>query len=393
MDNLICPFAEHSVYIKTDGTITTCGNGQPVIDSASGRIFTTETHTAKQAFESQEFINIRENLRKGIPDRNCTKCWDLETIGAESSRLNEIRYRVDRRLEGFQVLGVSFGNQCNLKCRTCNPNDSSTWIDEFYQLDTNKAVDSKTFKKIFLKRVKENSIFFQSLVSDTLPKLTELYFFGGEPFFTKEVWSLLKHGVEAGHSHHIGIIMSTNCTIWDERVLIFDNYEHTHLAMSIDAVGFKFEYLRHPAKWNEVRKNIDKIVKWRNNLPEKRSLSLGVTLSVYNLWYLNELIDLAETLSVELFINPAHEPGHIDIGIIPERIKKQVIDRLSLIHIPRYKDEIDTIIEYLEKSVSDIDLWNEFFIDIEKRDLYRKENFRKTFTEFYQLAMNLKYYE
>lgn len=393
MSNLHCPFASHNISVKTNGTITTCCNGDPVIDSKTGKPFTVQTHTIEQAFYSPEFQQIRSNLDSGVRDKNCTKCWEIEDIGGESPRLSEIRwfgdtYNPETKLT---LIDLALGNQCNLKCRTCNPIDSSFWVKEYYDIDADvKKISFDKFQQETIVRIKPDSEFYQSLKNNSLATIEELHFFGGEPMMIKTVWDLIQHAVDNDYAKNIELSFNTNCTFWDEeRIDLLRHFRLVGIGLSIDGIGERFEYMRHPAKWIDVSNNISKMLKWRAEDPSRRSLLTHFTASSYNVYYVNEVIDFSRQNDIPFFINPVYQPNNFAMQHIPRKIKdrlirhfEQTVDRGT-----SYWDEIEKIWNYINGSQDDPEQWQRFLQDMRVRDQYRQESFADTFPEFYNLIL------
>jgi len=81
---------------------------------------------------------------------------------------------------------------------------------------------------------------------------------GGEPFYTnvwEKVWDRL---IEKGYSKNIDLTMSTNGTIFKEKLLhkLAKNFKTVGIALSIDGIGDMFEYLRKNGDWNKVKDNL-----------------------------------------------------------------------------------------------------------------------------------------
>lgn len=351
-----CPFPFRSVMVKTDGHLTTCCYGKNIPG------IHRDTHTIEQAFNSPEFQQIRNNLSNGIQDSNCEKCWQLEKLGAESLRQQEIRteeYPADiTENPRIEYLFLSLSNQCNLKCRTCSPTDSSFWIKEYEQTQGVKQL-------IYLEP--DDSKFFSSFKNDTLPHLKEIAFTGGEPLMMKSV-----HRILETLDPSVSLTFYTNGTFYNSEIL--DRFRDVNIAVSIDGIGSRFEYMRHPAKWNDVFKNL-----YRMNGHLK---AITCTVSAYNVFYINEVAEFAKSLDVDFMTHFLFEPQHLSVLNIPKEVRPAIIDKLSKSNHP----QIDKVIDYLK---SDIEYsWDNFVKEVKLRDEYRGESFDSTFTEYNSVLRN-----
>lgn len=394
--SLWCPLAFRGISAKTNGVLTTCCNGLPVIDKKTDLPMTKDTHTLEQAFYSDEFESIRNNLLNGVRDSNCVRCWEIEDMGAESPRLSEIRWFNDQVKSGnvrdLEMIDIGLGNQCNLKCRTCNPLDSSHWAKEFYDIDMpEKTISFRDYQKKTIFIEPTDSKFFKSLKEETLPKVHEIHFFGGEPMMMKTTWDILRECVDKKYASRMELSFNTNCTFWEsKKIKLFDEFDQVGLALSIDGIGQRFNYMRHPAKWNDALENILKIVEWRDQRPDSRSLVMAFTTSAYNVWYLPEAVEFAEKHGLDFYMNPVFNPNVFALQNIPLDIKKVIKDHLtnSIEVDTQAYHEVMKVTEYLVPSERNEESWNSFLKEIKIRDDYRKESFAETFPEYYQILIN-----
>jgi MoaA/NifB/PqqE/SkfB family radical SAM enzyme len=316
-------------------------------------------------------------------------------MGGESPRLSEIRWfgKTYEKNNKLTLIDLALGNQCNLKCRTCNPVDSSYWIREFYDLDEWEPKTSyQEFQKKNIFRIEPDSGFYQSLKSQSLADIEELHFFGGEPFMIKTTWDILEHAVEKGYAKNIELSFNTNCTFWDEsRIELFKHFRLVGIGLSLDGIGERFEYMRHPAKWDQVLSNIEKMLAWREEDKERRKLLTHYTASSYNVYYVNEVIDFSKRHNLPFFINPVYHPNNFAMQHIPRKLKDQLYQRFNdtVEKDTEYWEEIDKIWSYIDGSTDDPEQWARFLKDIEIRDPYRAESFPKTFPEYYDLILKL----
>lgn len=351
----LCPFPFRGVMVKSDGNLTTCCYGQTIPE------LHRTTHTIQQAFNSTQFQTIRDNLTNGIKDSNCQKCWDLEAQGVESLRQQELRTEefskdvyVNPRLE---YLFLSLSNQCNLKCRTCSPTDSSYWIKEF---------EHRTGTKQAIYLEPDDSKFFSSFKNDTLPNLKEIAFVGGEPLMMKSV-----HRILETLDSKVSLSFYTNGTFYKPEM--FTKFTDVNIAVSIDGVGSRFEYMRHPAKWSLLTDNLSKM---GDNLK-----AITCTVSAYNVWYIDEVADFAESIGVEFMAHILYDPQYLSVLSLPYVIRLEIADKLSL----HPSEQIQKIVEYLKTQSTDN--WEGFVNDIKQGDEYRQESFKDTFPEFYQVLL------
>ena len=204
----------------------------------------------------------------------------------------------------------------------------------------------------------------------------------------KTVWDLIQYAVDNDYAKNIELSFNTNCTFWDEeRIDLLKHFRLVGIGLSLDGVGERFEYMRHPAKWAEVSDNISKMLAWRAEDPERRSILTHFTASSYNVYYVNEVIDFSRQHDLPFFINPVYQPNNFAMQNIPREIKDQLIKRFeqTIEKDTEYWDEIEKIWSYINGSTDDPEQWKWFLRDIKIRDPYRQESYPATFPEFYKL--------
>jgi sulfatase maturation enzyme AslB (radical SAM superfamily) len=208
-------------------------------------------------------------------------------------------------------------------------------------------------------------------------------FYGGEPFLIKSTWDLLTHAAEHNFSKDIELVFNTNGTVWDEeKENLLSNFKQVELHLSIDGIGDRFEYLRHPAQWKIVYDNITRIIKWRDAIPVSRHVIIDCSVSALNVWYVPELVMFCKNYNLDIYINIVLEPSHYAISNIPQPAKEEIIKYYNLTLTE--DQEIKKIYGYLSVS-QDTNSWRNFIDDVNKRDQYRNERFQNTFAEYYRM--------
>lgn len=348
-----CAWPFRSVMLNSDQTFRTCCNGEHFPN------LTLQNCTAEEAFFSPEFESIRQNLKNGIRDPHCSKCWTLEDAGAQSLRLQDV-HQVDYDKEEItenpriEQIFLGLGNQCNLKCRICSPTESSVWAKEVEDTEGIKSV-------IYLEP--DNSKFISSFKKDIMPHLSEIIFTGGEPALmksTRKILDVLDSSVE--------VSMATNGTIKLPNVL--EKFNTVNIFVSTDGIGKKFNYLRHPGNWDEVKENI---------LSIKYNLCLYFTVSAYNVYYVDEVEDYANSIGAEFYVHILYDPNHLSVHVLPKEVREVVIEKLNQ-NSSTQKEKVIALLK--EDTYYNFD---DFANEVRKRDKIRNESFADTFPEFDQI--------
>ena len=142
-DNL-CGLLWGSLCNEPGGSVRSCCISREKLKDTNDKEFNLATTNPLNILKSKQASWLRKELLEGRKPAQCDTCWIDEDNGKESKRqmyngffdqwyknqgttwaenINE----EDIKLIDIQLI---FGNTCNLKCRSCNPNYSSKWVEE-----------------------------------------------------------------------------------------------------------------------------------------------------------------------------------------------------------------------------------------------------------------------
>lgn len=332
----------------------------------------------------------------------CEFCWREEDSGKNSKRQKEIKNygekyadRIEFARDNYGLvnskpvyLDLRLGNKCNLKCRTCNTMFSSFiekevqgWSDDF-------------FAKVHQFKAKENindwyqTEQFNENMESLLPTLEHVYITGGEPSIIPELLTFINRCIELGYSDNIIMRFNTNLASYKEE--FFDALRHfktVNLGPSIDAIGDKLTYMRHPLQWDVLEGNFHRVLALSNNV----EINVNCTVSVYNILYLNEvyskIYDIANTRNINFIFEIAHEPDYLNFNILTSQLKTIANERLETLlnsgklTTAQYND-ITSIMKMMNVEPLDIlkkqEEFREYTLYI---DSIRNENFIDVFPE------------
>ena len=194
---------------------------------------------------------------------------------------------------------------------------------------------------------------FITSMEEWLPYAKRIEIVGGEPFYTKNwenAWELM---IEKGVAKDISLNMSSNGTIYNEKLLrrIADNFKQVGIGLSIDGLGTTFEYLRKNAKWNLVKENLIKFYSLYCEYSSKNNLFLNYTytLSWINAYELPEFHNWIQNNTPEfnLWINIIHNPEHLCVYSLPQNTKLRIKEKWAKHNWGKYQKDIDGILKYM----------------------------------------------
>lgn len=247
-----------------------------------------------------------------------------------------------------------------------------------------------------LKEWHETDLFF-STVKSMSGNLRHVFMTGGEPFMIKSNYHLIDYFLQKQFNKHIKFHISSNITVWSPSLLKkICKFKTVMFYASIDAVGKRNDWLRSPSHFSKIEKNMEKLLEFGKNIQPY----INCTVSVYNVFYMDELIEWSQNLAKklqalvpEIRLNMVHQPEFQHISVLTKPLKMKVIELykrlLSNTDIQMEQGELQAIINILRDSIEDTDriiklrailkAHTEFF------DRYRKESFGLVFPELKEL--------
>lgn len=383
---LECIHIDKGLRIETNGLCTNCCMQREPFTDSNGNVLNVHNNTFDEIKNSSLAKEIRESLKKGIKHSACYRCWNEEENGIESKRLRDLRYfsnivssLTPNKVEPL-ICDINVGKQCNLKCRTCNPFSSSTWVKEWNDL-------SDYYKKLGFKYIEydgfTNDSKFWSEFKKYLDKYIHIDFYGGEPFLVKRLWNLLNYAIKMGFSKNISLHYNTNGSVWDQKKYsILNEFKHVNIDFSIDGIFEKASYIRHPSNWDLILKNFESVLDITRNQPKKFNISICCTISILNIFYIDELIDFfnKQYNFNQIYINILHNPEYYNVQNIPCDIKNKIEEKIKPT-LKKYGYD-NKAIHFMYGKKFDPEQWEIFLETTKVTDRYRNESFYQTLYEF-----------
>ena len=355
--------------------IRLCCIAETGVKDINGKVYIFGEYLPEDYWNSYGLRQIRKKMLAGEKIKACKHCYYQETIGQTSYRQSfnkhwfesesgkNILNRVEKsKTNGFRVeeppmyLDIRPGNLCNLKCRMCNPGNSSKIYQEQKFLLKENPSDIKplvnesyfhTGEKKFHNWYKNRKIWKN--IYKWAPGTKKLYFTGGEPTLIKENWELIDYLQKKGYAKNIHLIFNINCTQIPDKLLdTFLAFSTVTISLSVDGYKKVQEYIRYPSHWRNIESNIIKILK---NRRDNTSFILTPVVQVYNILHLPQLLKWTDKLqtsygSINNSMIICTTPEFLDIAILPSNIKKE-----ALLRIEKYESSYKGIDNFLLESL------------------------------------------
>ena len=445
-----CLFPFTQMNIDPDGRARPCckwevGN---VWDYNNGSL---EDKNIQELFDQPYIENIRKEFLRGGKPKACKACWDEEASGLESIRyMYQWGGKQRPSATWFQHitsptpvgLDLKLSSICNNKCRICSPFLSSKWLQEFEELKLLNEDVLKGFRLNAKEKFMGNPENVE-ILKHWASRIQGIDFFGGEPLLQAEHNLILKTIAETGHAGNITLYYNTNGSVYDEEICKnWESFGHVNLNYSVDDIGKRFDYQRYPAKYENIMSNVRKYYEYvfpneeirekimtnkkyfhrfysspeqeypSSDIMKERGMRVSminrfyITVGFFNIFYLDEILqELTTKFNMEVQFNPVHFPHHYACHILPEKMKKVIIEKLNKIKFRKIMEnkyikcapggstvnkEIDHLITFMNSSKENPELIKYALKTIRVHDEYRKESFEETFPEIWEF---LKDYE
>tara|TARA_B100001287_G_C22642546_1_gene510899 strand:- start:86 stop:1435 length:1350 start_codon:yes stop_codon:yes gene_type:complete len=264
------------------------------------------------------FDEIREKMIKGESIQECKKCYQQENDGVRSMRTialadfvknsKELQARQKNRgpkgliqeitQPKLEYLEIESGRYCNLKCRSCGPNLSSSWDEDVKNNDkvlTNFfGSNHEVFDDIQSRTNTNDSLAL--LTYEDCKHLTEIKVTGGEPFLTDSFLRFIENLVEWDIAKNILLDVFTNASFYpkEKHITMLTKFRLVDINLSIDGVGERNNFLRKKSKWQVVEKVAKK---WEELSLENENITIGIshTYTIFNSLYYDEFLNWCYT--------------------------------------------------------------------------------------------------
>lgn len=334
--NLYCVIAHHGLALHNSGRAYLCCQSRKYFEDQQGQQIYFDTHTLQDAWNSPTRLEIQQALDAGIEHPSCQACWESEHAGKQSRRQyhNSLGHNIKPNLDQPQIFDLKMGNVCNMKCRTCNPEVSSQWYREDWELNAKlqEGIDFKDYlvrwKRIPASYNDENTNLWETM-RQWIPNADYIDYYGAEPMLIQKNFEVLQYAVDQGTAKDINLHFSTNATVWSEEIEnLLNNFRKVYFDVSIDDIEDRFGYIRYPSNWTQIKSNIDKFVLAKENNP-KFNFGICITINNLNIYYLDEIFEFFANQSLICNFNLLHLPWHLNLKILPIEIKKKILEKLK----------------------------------------------------------------
>lgn len=305
------------------------------VSDSNSPIGNVNESSLKELWNSEKMRLARKKFLNNETLPDCKRCQSLE----KNAKLKTLRTQAnfdygenhwsvvestqeDGRVDQLNLpyLDFRFSNLCNLRCRSCGPELSSSWLK-----DEKTLIGRKRFPNV----IQPDNL--EKIWEELLPhldKVESVNFAGGEPLIEEYHYKLLNHWISISYSPKT-ICYTTNFSVFQFKkwnvLNLWKHFPKILLVASLDATGSRAEYMRKGTQWKQILENRKLLEK---ECPHVR-FEISPTVSIYNVWHLPDF--LSEWITAGLLgpekirINMLTFPNFMDVRNLPETFIAEVI--------------------------------------------------------------------
>lgn len=325
-----------SISTNANGTYSPCCWLPPFVDDL-GNAINFNKSGLDEVWNSNSAIKLRNDfLGRGANSEICKSvCFDVEAAGGISKRKSmlthffsdpEIFDSIFKNPNTLpKLVEVKITNLCNLRCKTCIPENSSSIMSTFepkWETDKPRIIEIKKNYTEYLEY--RGRPFLQSLLNN-IQSIEWLEFYGGEPFMIKDLKWFLSEIKKTGRAEHITLSFITNGTIIDnDYIEFFSHFKSVIISISIDAFGEKNDEIRVGSSWETIDNNL-RIFCDLANRKMIDCVNVNTTISILNLINVFDLANYLNTLPAKCTwsLTVLHEPQDLSVDKLSTEEKEE----------------------------------------------------------------------
>jgi len=285
-EQVFCMLPWTYLHVRADGSSRPCcmWSGSPLANARSAPL--------AGLWNSPVMKALRADMMNGRPVAGCERCYEDERSGFWSMRQRNLvewdrhRSRIgltapDGTLPPRPVpsVDIRFSNVCNLRCRTCDPTQSSAWAADAQALGS--PVEGGAIQKPYA----DWDSLWRQLQPLLEEGLEEMVFFGGEPLIMEEHYRILDFLIARGFTS-VRLRYNTNFSTLRfqgrDVIDLWSRFRDVRVIASLDGSGRRGEYLRKGLCWDAAVANREEMLR---RCPEV-VFSISATLSIFNALHL-----------------------------------------------------------------------------------------------------------
>jgi MoaA/NifB/PqqE/SkfB family radical SAM enzyme len=232
-----------------------------------------------------------------------------------------------------------------------------------------------------------DELVFGKLLAD-LSRLDRFFVTGGEPLLEPRFFEIVDWLIARGAAERIELEIVTNATRFSEEIAAkLAAFRGVYVSLSLDGTGDVFEYMRYPARWDSVAKNVKCI---KSLLPDAKVTAIPV-IQAYNVLNIADICRFSADNDVAFLANFIQTPPRLKVENLPATVVRTAGRKLRAYADAECPDtmrsHVQAIAHYLETCVcgNNPALLREFMLFTNDLDLGRNQSMRNSVPDLYSL--------
>ena len=302
---VLCYAPFRNLYIDRRGNTYAC---------SYNRIFQTGNvfeNSLEEIWKGQRVQALRAFVSRFDTGLGCSLCAHQLRAGNYAAAKPQMWDHVGDSESYPAVLEFSLSNICNLECKMCVGEFSSSLVRSRHLERNEKCVfDEKFFDQL----------------KPFLPGLREAKFYGGEPFLCEEyfrIWEMI-----GAVNPACRITVQTNATVFNAKVEKALQRGNFHLCASLDATRpALLEQIRKGSDFGEVMKNVDRFKDYA--VANNNFFGITVSPTKYNTEELPLLLSFCNNREIPIYFTTIWFPLNAALWNLPSAALIQLADTLE----------------------------------------------------------------
>ena len=342
---IFCSTPWYELHIYWDGSLgICCQESHKLYNDRSYNIATT---TIAEWFNSDPVKHFRQGVLGDRPVSACSRCYQEESVGGNSRRFKSNQKSVifqqafadsfeqSPGRKHFDLSGttsthpidihVDLGNYCNLACKMCNPQASSTIASQ--QVKWGIESSRQYLGTDWTQNDSVWNSFLQQLLN--IPKLNNIHFMGGETLLTQRFEDFVNHMI-AHNRLDVCFSFVTNGTKFKPELMNkLKKFRRVGIEVSIETVDSHNSYQRQGTDTDQVMANLDRYLDQCNG--SNITLTVRPAVSALTIGYFPGLLEycLDKNLIVKSLL--VTDPRFLNAVILPDTVKQQYLEHYQVL--------------------------------------------------------------
>lgn len=323
----LCVQAFNGIKIYADGKAGICCEISETLEDISPL-----KKNFSEILNHPSYHNMRQEMLNNKRPKACWRCYEREDLGGRSLRqeLNEYFYEKNNGFDETKIeaqnIEFILGNNCQLRCIMCHPSRSKNVTGTFKKViqdgmrpsfEGHVQVDS-SFSTDWM----DSDIVWEHLISES--KTGKRFFLnGGEPLLARQHLKILQKLISLDLASSVQLVYATNGLLINDEILeIWKKFDKVEVAISIDDIGDRNEFIRNPSSWSKISKTLELVANWQLNV-EYKNIQFGIwcAINFLSVPYLKDYLNYFNTNFPKINIKgwrPVQSPSFLSPAVLSQ---------------------------------------------------------------------------